>query len=91
VNEPQEAGDLAPRQLHDRHYELVDVPNRAPAWRTGRKVGRTIYFQRGPEPSDDDPLVGVMDTPALAEAVVRGLNWLTAEELIDIAAVLEFL
>lgn len=39
-------------------------------WRTGRKVGRTIYAQLGTEPSDDDPLIGVMDTPELAAAVV---------------------
>lgn len=35
-------------------------------WRTGRKVGRTIY--------DDDKLVGIMDTPELAQAVVNALN-----------------
>jgi hypothetical protein len=44
-------------------------------WRTGRKVGRTIYAQPGPEPSDDDPLIGVMDTPGLAKAAVRAHNW----------------
>lgn len=43
-------------------------------WRTGRKVGRTIYAQMGPEPSDDDPLIGVMDTPDLAHLVVRAVN-----------------
>lgn len=43
-------------------------------WRTGRKVGRTIYQMTGPEPSDDDPLIGVMDTPALAEDAVRSHN-----------------
>jgi hypothetical protein len=42
-------------------------------WRTGRKVGRTIYAQPGPEPSDDDPLIGV--TPGLAKAAVRAHNW----------------
>lgn len=39
-------------------------------WRTGRKVGRTIYAQIGPEPSDDDPLIGMMDTPELAAQAV---------------------
>jgi hypothetical protein len=43
-------------------------------WRTGRKVGRTIYAQLGPEPSDDDPLIGVMDTPELAAEAVRTRN-----------------
>lgn len=36
------------------------------AWRVGRKVGRTIY--------DGDTLIGVMDTPELAEKVVRAVN-----------------
>lgn len=47
----------------------------ARAWRTGRKVGRTIYAQLDPHtPSDHDPLIGVMDTPELAEAAVRAHN-----------------
>ena len=43
-------------------------------WRVGRKVGRTIYAQIGSEPSDDDPLIGVMDTIAIARAAVEGHN-----------------
>lgn len=43
-------------------------------WRTGRKVGRTIYAQAGREPSDVDELIGVMDTPDLAEEAVRAHN-----------------
>jgi hypothetical protein len=43
-------------------------------WRTGRKLGRTIYAQFGPEPDDDDLLVGVMDTVALAEDAVECHN-----------------
>lgn len=43
-------------------------------WRTGRKVGRTIYAQPGIEPADTDPLIGVMDTPELAWAAVEGHN-----------------
>jgi hypothetical protein len=34
-------------------------------WRTGRKVGRTIYVvldRNGRTPSDRDPLIGVMDS-----------------------------
>jgi len=42
--------------------------------RVGRKVGRTIYQQHGAEPSDGDPLVGVMDTPELATLVVEAVN-----------------
>ena len=43
-------------------------------WRTGRKVGRTIYAQIGEFPSDDDVLIGVMDTPVLADDAVRAHN-----------------
>jgi len=35
-------------------------------WRTGRKVGRTIYR--------DDTLVGVVDTPELARELVDAAN-----------------
>jgi hypothetical protein len=43
----------------------------AGCWRTGRKVGRTIYAQQGQAPSDSDPLIGVMDRPEwAAEAAV---------------------
>jgi hypothetical protein len=45
-------------------------------WRVGRKVGRTIYLQVGDEPSDDDQLIGVMDTPELALIVVAAVNHL---------------
>ena len=43
-------------------------------WRNGRHVGRTLYATSGPEPSDSDPLIGVMDTPELAARVVRDHN-----------------
>ena len=43
-------------------------------WRTGRKVGRTIYAQDGPQASDDDRLIGVMDTPELAAQACEGHN-----------------
>jgi hypothetical protein len=44
-------------------------------WRVGRKVGRTIYQQVGPEPSDDDVLIGFMDTPELAWQAVAAHNF----------------
>lgn len=52
------------------------MPERPPAvlhchWRTGRSVGRTIYAQLGEEPSSDDLLIGVMDSPSVASVVVR--------------------
>jgi hypothetical protein len=37
-------------------------------------VGRTIYRQVGPGPSDADELVGLMDTPDLARMVVDAMN-----------------
>ena len=43
-------------------------------WRTGRKVGRTVYAVVGLVPTDHDLLIGVMDTKALAEAAVAGHN-----------------
>lgn len=52
-------------------------------WRTGRKVGLTIYVQVGDEPSDDDRLIGVMDTSELARQAVDGVNapkWVSVDE-----------
>lgn len=43
-------------------------------WRVGRKVGRTIYAQVNAEPSNEDRLIGVMDTPALARVAVEAHN-----------------
>lgn len=43
-------------------------------WRTGRKVGRTIYRMIGNTPSDADELIGLMDTRELAEEAVRAHN-----------------
>ena len=43
-------------------------------WRTGRKVGRTIYAQTGSAASGRDPLIGTMDSPALARAAVDAHN-----------------
>lgn len=43
-------------------------------WRVGRKVGRTIYAQRGSGPDDGDPLIGTMDTKSLAAEAVESHN-----------------
>lgn len=43
-------------------------------WRTGRKVGRTIYAIIGDEPADRDVLIGLMDTRLLAMEVVAAHN-----------------
>lgn len=47
-----------------------------PIWRTGRKVGRTIYIQTGKEPGDcgEDQLIGMMDSRDLAQLVVDAVN-----------------
>lgn len=62
---------LQRRTERDASLERDDVP-----WRVGRKVGRTIYQVSGSEPSDADELIGVMDTPELAEKAVAGHNYL---------------
>lgn len=43
-------------------------------WRTGRSVGRTIYAVVGDGPSDEDILIGMVDSPELAQAAVYGHN-----------------
>jgi hypothetical protein len=44
------------------------------AWRVGRKVGRTIYMIVHTEASDDDVLIGVMDSPEIAAEAVTAHN-----------------
>ncbi len=43
-------------------------------WRTGRKVGRTIYAKVGGSTPDEDALIGMMDTSGLAAVVVEAHN-----------------
>ena len=43
-------------------------------WRQGRHQGRHLYAQLGPEPSDDDPLVGTLDTAELAAEACEAHN-----------------
>lgn len=47
------------------------VEHKAIPWRVGRKVGRTIYADYGDEVQ---VLIGMMDTPELAEVAVRAHN-----------------
>ncbi len=42
--------------------------------RNGRKVARMLYIQRGAEPADDDPIIGLVDTPELAALIVAAVN-----------------
>lgn len=43
-------------------------------WRTGRKVGRTVYVQRSEYADDTDMLIGMMDNRDLADLAVRSVN-----------------
>lgn len=43
-------------------------------FRTGRSVGRTVYAQEGDEPAKGDRLIGLFDTPELAEFAVSAMN-----------------
>jgi hypothetical protein len=71
MNEPDTHVEIDPAYLARVNAGLYPRQN---FWRVGRKVGRTIYAQIGPEPSDDDVLIGVMDTSALAEDAVQAHN-----------------
>lgn len=51
----------------DAVMELLEAPAPAGPFRTGRKLGRTVY-------NGDDILIGVMDTPELGAMVVDALN-----------------
>jgi hypothetical protein len=51
-----------------------ELDARSLPWRQGRKVGRTLYAVVGDEPSDDDVLIGVLDTPELAALAVLDHN-----------------
>lgn len=42
--------------------------------RQGRRVGRHLYHQQGPEPADTDPPVGMVDTAELAARIVEAVN-----------------
>jgi ATP-dependent Clp protease ATP-binding subunit ClpA len=89
VREDEQAGasvlELAGVSPHDVRAKVLEllrghaeakrrVPLEDCRWRPGRKAGRTIYAQRGPAASDDDPLIGMMDTPELAQAACRAHN-----------------
>jgi hypothetical protein len=53
-------------------------------WRVGRRVGRTIYRMVGPDPSDNDQLIGMMDTVDLARRAVLANNFLFGQESITV-------
>jgi hypothetical protein len=47
----------------------IDLP-----WRQGRHQGRHLYAQAGPRPSDDDQLVGTLDSAELAGEACESHN-----------------
>lgn len=55
---------------------MIELPPELP-WRTGSKHyrrhpnHRTLYVQQGDHPDEMDLMIGVMDTPELAEMVVQ--------------------
>jgi hypothetical protein len=49
--------------------DLITLP-----WRQGRHVGRHLYAQIGPVPSDDDPVIGTLDTAGLAAEACESHN-----------------
>jgi hypothetical protein len=46
--------------------------------RQGRKVAKTIYIQKGKQPSDDDELIGYIQDPEIALRVVTAFNFMEA-------------
>lgn len=84
ANERWRAGETIPSQAVPGCHGVIttalqasDDPMLAPnwlPWRVGRKVGRTIYAQLGVEPSDDDVLIGTMDTADIAREAVNAHN-----------------
>lgn len=57
---------------------LVELMSTDGVWRVGRKVKRTVYV--------GEVLVGLMDTPALAEQVVTAVNAAQPPPAVEVAA-----
>lgn len=49
--------------------DLASLP-----WRTGRKLGRTVYARTGGEDWEADTVIGMMDTAELAEEACAAHN-----------------
>lgn len=63
--------------------ELLRLRHQKMIMRQGRRVGRTLYWQQGEEPSDSDPVIGLVDYPQIAAAVVRAFNALPLADRAD--------
>lgn len=49
----------------------MDVDYYGYEWRQGRRVGRCIHAMTAPVPSEEDVLIGVMDSPHLSQHIVE--------------------
>ena len=56
--------------------DIIPDPLSLP-WRVGTKNGRTLYAHAGTGASREDVMIGVMDTPELAQAAVDAHNSVT--------------
>ncbi len=76
MNQTEGAGDwsVPMRERVERGEPAIQVVPEMHKWRTGRTVGRTIYWQLGDKPSMRDILIGVMDTRLLASVAVAAVN-----------------
>lgn len=62
------------------HLPTVRQDLHAHPWRQGRHEPRHLYAQTGPEPSDEDPIVGTLDTAEAAEEACTAHNERLAQE-----------
>jgi hypothetical protein len=53
-------------------------------WRQGRHRGRHMYAQLGPEPHDDDPDVGTLETAELAAEACESHNEALARRMAEL-------
>lgn len=59
------------RALPDTEWALILQGNRL---RTGRTLGRTIYVETGSGNPDHDLVIGIVDSPLIAEYIVEAVN-----------------
>jgi hypothetical protein len=68
---PMPVNTIGPHSEVDALPELLEIDMK---WRTGRRNCRIIYAQSGETPTDNDQMIGVMDTVELARMVVTNHN-----------------
>jgi len=60
---------MTPQSLSEPSLSLRDYP-----LRLGRKLGRTLYVGIGGDVRDDDVVIGMVDTPELAQEIMKAVN-----------------